>query len=395
MQPSMPDVKTYHSAKQLPYEIREHCIIYLEEQMCMSPPPSPPFSSDLSLPDTQALTLLNNLVTSGITPSTPPSATFIPPPNLLALVATLTVHPSLTTRANSNDKLVASNTSLYFLYSVLKLVGPVNSGFTTAFAFGEQSGGSHRKLNRAQKIKLEQEEGHSLNGVVQEEMERIDSDIANEGGLWARGEDFWHVLGWAFNCSVRWPGRWRRWKMWLRFMVDLLEDDWEERFGLVVEPGKENVLRESLIMQYLGVAGTAGRTGRRRIMRAIFADGSPKALSEFKEVFRNETKERKKPDVVTAARKKVNIDEGNFGDYLEDEDGDEFEVKMELKEEDGGRRSSKRFSRGPATPNRDSAMVVGDTARLPEVSGTEALGDVDALLLRRRILVLVGFVSRQ
>ena len=310
-------------------------------------------------------------------------------------MATLTVHPSLTTRANSNDKLVASNTSLHFLYSVLKLVGPVNSGFATAFAFREQSGGSHRKLNRAQQIKLEQEEGYSPIGVVQEEVENIDSEIANEGGLWARGEDFWHVLGWAFNCSVRWPGRWQRWKMWLGFMVELLEDDWEERLGLVVEPGKENVLRESLIMQYLDVAGTAGRTGRRGIMRAIFADGSPKAMGEFKEVFRNETKERKKPDVVNATRKKVNIDEGNFGDYFEDENGDEVEVKVEIKEEDGGRRSSKKFSRGPTTPKRGSAMAVGDTARLPEVSSTEAFENVDALLLRRRILVLVGSVSRR
>lgn len=287
---------------------------------------------------------------------------------------------------------MASNTSLHLLYSVLQLVGPVNANFTTAFAFREQSG-SHRKLNRAQQIKLGQDEGQSPAGGVEEEVERIDSGIANEGGLWAKGEDFWHVLGWALNCSVRWTGRWQRWKMWLGFMVELLEDDWQERLRLAQEPGKENALRESLIVQYLAVVGTGGRTGKRGIMRAIFADGSPKAMDEFKEVFFNETMERKKPANVNATRKKINIDEGDFGDYFEDEDGDKIDVKIEIKEESSDRRSSKKFSRGPATPDRASAKAAGDAARSPEVFGTDAFGDVDALLLRRRILVLVSSVS--
>ena len=53
--------------------------------------------------------------------------------------------------------------------------------------------------------------------------------LGNEESLWSRADDFWHAVGWAFNCSVRYPGRWERWRIWLELMCDVLQDDWNER----------------------------------------------------------------------------------------------------------------------------------------------------------------------
>jgi hypothetical protein len=215
----------------------------------------------------------------------------------------------------------------------------------------------------------------------------INAEIANAGSLWALAEDFWHAVGWAFNCSVAYPKRWGRWKLWLELMLDVLEADWAERLRMIEEGDgmsksepEEDLLAQSMIVRYL-----SGRKGsfwnKRRFIRAIFADGSAKALAEFKEIFKNETKERKKSDGTQIKRPvKVDIDQDVFGDYLDDDSDDEVEENTTTN------------PTGEHSPHTMDGIVVAEAQHQQDTTapnGAERFGGMDSLVLRQRLLSLV------
>lgn len=239
----------------------------------------------------------------------------------------------------------------------------------------------------------EGEEGEEEGGGGEEEEREVlvDLEVAHAGSLFARAEDFWDVLGWAMNCAARYHARWARWGLWVRVMLDVLEGDWAERVrvseGGKVEEG--SVLEEGLIVQYLGTSGLAGRSGWRRVMRAVFANGDAKACREFGEIWKNETKERK----VEAEhgrgvkRKKLDIDEGDFGDYARDEDDeDEVVVKDEYHGLRVSTRSSRQRSPVPAEAEEEDVDVAGVNMKEGNYGGWEAIN------IRRRLLVLVSLL---
>jgi hypothetical protein len=146
--------------------------------------------------------------------------------------------------------------------------------------------------------------------------------IANNGRIRKCAKDFWHMVGWAFNCSVKHPKRWKYWKVWLDFMLDVLDADWKEREAqdreTQADPEDQFVhktVRQSLLVQYL--SDTRGRSSAvKRVVRSAFADGGPDSLREFPEVFPNETRELK---VQTGQKRKRGGVEHRFGDYDDDE----------------------------------------------------------------------------
>jgi hypothetical protein len=373
----------YRPPKPLPYELREHCVIYFEEELCTCSPLALHFgSSDANaFPlDTQSLTLLNSLLTSGTcstTASGDPAPAFVPTPQQLSLAATLVVHPRLTTRATSKERLQAANAAFRLLRNVNKIVGPINANFSTAFTFSAQK---TRKRSDGRRRANDPDSG--------DDPDMINTEIAGAASLWDRAEDFWHAVGWAFNCSIVYPKRWERWKLWLEFMLDVLEDDWAERSRMTEGDNRSNnelgedLLAQSMIVQYL--SGRKGAYGnKRRFIRAIFADGSPKALAEFKEIFKNEPKERKKDDETGVKRPiKVDIEKDVFGDYLDDDSDDEVEenvtsAPMKLNED--------------ISSDMDYDLEVGEGiqkgATVP--NGAEHFGGMDSLILRQRLLSLV------
>ncbi|KAI9813605.1 MAG: hypothetical protein M1827_003675 [Pycnora praestabilis] len=305
----------YRSAKQLPYELREHCLIYFEEELCTF------------LTDSQGLTLLLNLISAGTSSTTPNGKSlpaYTPPPQHLSLAATLVVHPSLTTRATSVERLQSSNTALRLLRLTNKLVGPLNADFGTAFSFSNPGGLRRRNSNRRRAAEEDSPGDY-------EDVDAINTELAGSGSLWASAEDFWQVVGWAFNCSVVHPKRWARWRLWLSFMLDVLEDDWVERVNMHEQKGgtdddddddeayevARNRLEESMIIKYL-FTDLSRFGGAKRIVRAIFADGSTRPMNEFREIFKNETKELRKDDPMKRRfDTKVNVEEDIFGDYID------------------------------------------------------------------------------
>lgn len=151
-------------------------------------------------------------------------------------------------------------------------------------------------------------------------------------------------------------------------MIELLELDWDLRKR---ESGI-NVVEKSLIVRYIkfGVS-TAGR--ERRIVKAIFADGQPKAVAEFGEIWQNETKELKTDATFKRVEPKIDIEADNYGDYMEDEDDDDLQ------------NSSSDPSSLPADADSPSIDSV------PNIS--TKLGGVSSINLRIRLLSLLSKVS--
>lgn len=212
----------------------------------------------------------------------------------------------------------------------------------------------------------------------------INSELAGAGSVWARAEDFWQVVGWGFNCSVAHPGRWGVWKGWVGFMVEVLEEDWGLRMGggeMEGEGSGEEGVEGSLIVRYLRLEG--GKLGgNRRVVRAVFADGGAKALNEFGEVFRNETRGRRGGDGgLKRMERKVNVEEGEFADYLEEDDDEDDEDDGVI----GGKAALEATAHASKAAPSDTHASSTDASAL--------LGGMDALTLRLRLLALLSSVA--
>ncbi|KAL0257961.1 hypothetical protein SLS55_007129 [Diplodia seriata] len=119
------------------------------------------------------------------------------------------------------------------------------------------------------------------------------------------------------------------------------------------------------------------------MLRAILADGGPKATSEFKEVFKDELRGKKEED--TKPIKEVKLEEGDFGD-LEEPDEDDMD------DTDTGKSSGLPFRKPGRNTNTRRASIISlssDSSSGSEDDGlspVERLGGMDALRLRQRIL---------
>ncbi|KAG2418168.1 hypothetical protein HFD88_001269 [Aspergillus terreus] len=396
----------YRPAKSLPFELVQHTGIFFEEKLY-----------------TQALNLLLNILASSAVADTP---TFIPSPQHLAVAATLLVHPSTTTRAKTAEEEEAPSIALQLLRLTNSLVGPVAADFGSAFVFTHFDSSRRGRQRRA-------EDEHPTDGNIKP----LNLDLGQSASIWSRAEDFWHAVGWAFNCSVRHRERWAAWQLWLEFMCELLEADWSERVKLQrlhdetasedaattssgnTRKKKKNrdkqILKESMIFRYIS-EGAGGYGQHRRILRAIFADGGAGAVSEFREVFHNELKQLKRDQQNIKKREvEVNIDEEQYGDYLTDDDDeddddnnnntndDPSETSTSTPAESASKRpvrQTKRPRRG-TRPSRDPSAKDDAVAATPSPAAAYALDDASllgglpALALRQRLLHLLSEVSEK
>ncbi|KAL4780286.1 hypothetical protein BJX76DRAFT_50516 [Aspergillus varians] len=360
-----------HPAKPLPFELVQHVSIFLEERL-----------------HTQALSLLLNALSSHPNAST---SVFIPSPQHLALAVTFLVHPSTTARPKTTEEEEAPNVSLRLLRLVNSLVGPAAAQFSTAFVFTHFETSRH---GRRRHVDGSSTSNLAPNGERKLNIGRdIDINLAQSASVWSRAEDFWHAVGWAFNCSVVHPARWECWRIWLEFMCEVLENDWgEHRRKSEKNPSHGNrTLKDSLIVRYISASNT-GFGRNRRILRSIFADGGASAVNEFREVFHHELKlSRKKASKGKETRKReaaVNIDAEEYGDFYLATDQDD----------DGGSsgRDSKRPRTGTVTRSRKAAKSSPkpDTSTPDPTLASALLGDIASLALRQRLIHLLSTVSQ-
>lgn len=260
--------------------------------------------------DIAALNLLSSTLFEGTCKPTDPA--LIPPPAHLAVLATLAILPKHTSRLLDYDVHDTAALSLSYLRSVLATVGPVNARLRDAFIYPNliRSGRHTRARNNGNS-------DSSPSSDPESDGETITEWAANEGSIWTRGQDFWNVLGWALNCSAIHPHRWRWWKPWLEFMLDVLEADYEERMRLDLMRERRGIdssmWRESLLLSYIEPKNSRSKP-LPRIMNALFADGNSSSVSLFKEVFSREPKIRSETS-KKRKRGSVNPEHGNFADY--------------------------------------------------------------------------------
>ncbi|KAI4864250.1 hypothetical protein F4820DRAFT_458965 [Hypoxylon rubiginosum] len=281
--------KPFSKANQLPPELKQHCQIYLEENLYLI-----------------TLNLLNSLLSSSRSGQN--DTHYCPPPTQLSLLNSAIVHPRFTTRPREESWDEISAESLVYLRSLLAQIGPLNGRFKDAFRF---IGGSRRVTPDSST------DDPDYGSDEDDRMRRI----YLEDSLWRQGQDFFHVVGWAFNCSVLYPNRWQHWRNWLKFMLDLLEQDLIERRKMDVESGQSDcpMFRDSIFVSYINQRSGRSAGGLKSIMEAMFADGSVAASSRFQEVWENEHKTTSKNAAKKRKREAVNIKEGNFGGYLDDD----------------------------------------------------------------------------
>lgn len=258
---------------------------------------------------------------------------FVPPPSFLSFLATLIVHPSTTTRAKSDDGQAVANQALQYLQSLHQIVGPINARLATAFSF--RSNSNFRGRTTPGKRRRDDD----ASGDDEKDGQLLNTKLAQAQSLWTCAESFWHVVGWAFNCATTSKRRWQRWKLWLEFMLDVLEADLAEQSkkATAMESAED---RDALFMKSFAAQCTAGlgssnsQTERRRAMRAIFAHGTPRDMAEFKEIWKDETKEREvkdmKPPLKTGEhRPGLTSLESEDEDNVDGLDIDMVEVKVE------------------------------------------------------------------
>ncbi|KAJ5779639.1 hypothetical protein N7457_007359 [Penicillium paradoxum] len=376
----------------------------------------------------QAYSLLANVLASGTISG---SKIVIPQPQHLAVAATMLVHPRTTTRAESGYEKEAANSALRVLRLANSLVGPMDGKFNIAFEF------KHFEMSRQGRRRLD---SPTLAEPVDPDKKPLNTRYSQSSSLWTRAEDFWHAVGWAFNCSVLHPARWERWQVWLQYMCNVLEDDWKEREKIYLELKQKRkateeiletpvpqdddppprigkgrkpkvqidedlwVFRESLIFGYIVSNTTPGRD--RRIMRAIFANGKS-SLGEFKEVFNDELR-IPVPDQDSHNTKKraggVNLEKDEYGDYLDNSE-EEFEtgastssVSPSAKGIKGNLpRRTKRTRRGTRNAMGDASepVKVSEAGQTPshDDSGLSSFGGYTSLALRQQLLSILSSVS--
>lgn len=320
-----------------------------------------------------ALALLNDLVTIGASqPDRVDRPAIIPIPFHTELVCALLIHPRYTTQAPASERLELASRSLTLLRNILEILGPVNARLDDAFSFSSvhASRASRRGRNT-------NDHGDAASGSDEEDSERTQGILANKGRLRTCAKDFWHVVGWAFNCSVKHPQRWQHWKVWLAYMLDVLEADYNERERLDLEdhnlgsPTPDarcefKLLRKSIIVKY--VSDVEGRTAAaKRIVRSVFADGGIASLKEFPEVYPNETKEVQNQN--GQKRKRGFSMDQSFGGYdFQDDDDSAEQPEM-------------------ADPEPESSQEDDEG----DMSGQDPyLGGTESIALRQRLLKLVS-----
>ncbi|KAK1822546.1 hypothetical protein LTR12_003109 [Friedmanniomyces endolithicus] len=332
---------------------------------------------------TVAILMLSTNLTAGMGT---PRATYIPPLQFFAFLATLTVHPHFTTRTRDVEKQTAADDALRYLQQVAKLVGPRNGGLVRAFRFVEVTKPTASRNRRAVT--------RNTTDLAEEELEydadSIRSRFATEESLWSKADDFWSVVGWAFNCSVVHPHRWRRWKVWLELMLDVLGADLESH-------AEDGTIPASMFAQYLASVGERGRNTKRRLMRAILADGTQSSLAEFHEVWRDETKGPRNPKNQNVncqhKRQKLDLDNGDFGDYGDESSAEDSPATSNHRSRSSTAKPSRRDSGTTSADSDDKSNAAHDKPNEP-LTGVAALGGTPSLHLRTRILATIGHSTR-
>ena len=292
----------------------------------------------------------------------------MPHPLMLEIVSSLLVHPRHTSQAPKKERIDLPSRTITLLRSILNIVGPLNANFKQVFSLKPREFGG-RVSRRGAIADSGSDDEDSVKGM-----------LGNEGRMINNAKDFWHIVGWAFNCSVVYPNRWKYWKVWLDFVLDVLDADWEERTqqdnnavakGLKgdAKKSKEINVRSSIIVEYfIGVNGRSAAV--KRVVASVFTDGGALDLKAYPEVY---------PDEVSNWRPKTGSKQdrmSNFRNRHADDSDDEEDEDLEyefstLAEND--------------LPSSENSETMEDGDAVPD----QWLGGSESVVLRQRMITQV------
>ncbi|KPI45024.1 uncharacterized protein AB675_2879 [Cyphellophora attinorum] len=332
----------YRDTQEIPSQLNQHLHAYYEEDL-----------------NAQAFDFLHSIVSNSVSPHNPAAKVFIPPSPQIALAATLAVHPNTTTRSEDRSRHAQNISAFKLLRLLINVTGPYTP-FQKAFRF--------RKY---------QDFFHTTKEVSEETYVDTRHQYAGTNNLFNRADDFWALIGWAFNCAClpdMYAERWKYYEPLLDLLIQILEIDY-------VYCHAKEAWEDSLLWSYVELA-SGGYGKSRRIFRAIFASGTTRDLNEFREIFNKELKRPKVKEEI--ADRKIDLDNDEFADY--DSSSDEFSETEDT-------RPNKRARR---TRSARSSTVSLHSAYEADASSTAAtLGSPTALRLRTRLLRLLAALATQ
>lgn len=273
-----------------------------------------------------ALELANSLLSCGPASSNNRSRpALVLPPAQIAFINNLIVHPKHTSRPETPERREIASLAVTYLESLLEAAGPINADLSAAFQFNNNYSPRPRRRN------FNPDDDHypsDLDDGSDEDNGRVVSRLGKEESLWNCGHDFWSVAGWAFNCCVVHPARWRWWHVWLDFMLRAMDEDWvarvrkdevaNRRKGRVAE-FEIDALYGSLLATYF--SQLTGRTnGVKWIIKALFADGQQSSMLLFKEVFPLETRDMPRGQKKRKRDVELDLDNFEYADYGDTDD---------------------------------------------------------------------------
>lgn len=309
---------------------------------------------------------LCSLLNVGASISTPaqPYLGYLAPPAYIGFAASVAVDPRFTTQVRSQIDARGTGAALRYLQCIHHTIdGLAYRTIRTAFSFPVE-----RTRRRAPG---QRSAADSRSPEFSGDVERIIGDDANERSLWHQAEDFWHVVGWAFNCSVAHKKRWHHWQLWLCVMLDFLETDWDfcVKLSSREEGNAGTPLQESLIWRYtIGNSSSVSRGARRRIVKALLSSGSYDSFKDYPEVWARETAEVRKRQKSDEEQAGVGYEDGEAGDHDEEE-------LVDIDEND--------------QPSRKMRPECIETVH----QVADVLGGQEAIVLRQRLISLVRCVS--
>lgn len=294
----------------------------------------------------------------------------------LALASTLVVYPPVTTKSTSKDVIKGADAALRYLHCVRDTIaGPGYKNIKVAFAF---SHGRRRKPGAGSPLSSPAS-SHAFHA------EHVNNIAANAKSLWTCADDFWHVVGWAFNCSVVHKARWARWRLWLDIMLHFLEAEWDGCIKSTDPESEERevILQDTILWRYVASQDpTVGNT-QKRVLKAILAAGDAKALKEFPEIWDKETTRPKQKDKQKEHGQSFSFDTDTIGDS--ESDGEDVPMRDGLQSAVKGRRSKRN---APETSDTALSPLEGALISDHEAAITR-LGGIEAVDLRQRLLALV------
>ncbi|KAF3933146.1 hypothetical protein ABW19_dt0205225 [Dactylella cylindrospora] len=335
---------------------------------------------------------------------------YVPPPEVLSIITTLSLHPAFTTRqTGTSDRSTALKASRY-LRTIIRLAGATNCKLQQAWNFRrmeatsnpEEGDNTTRRMRNRNVNKVGavgSRKGKKLNSVDIDTTPFANLVIANEESLFRSCDDIWALVGWALVCSCCYKKRWDYWRSFLDLLLETIQADFQERIE-AVDNADDVDLEGSLITAIGLLPNMVGGAGYKRIARAIFANGSDKSRNEWSPVFKKETKKPPKKENIKEWTSTLELDlygakKGSTDDVARtvDEESEaykEFRAKLAqgaYDDYDGADEESEEDATKVLIKKDDKTKLETNKEAL------EAWGGMDSIILRQKLMCLVSAIG--